>query len=150
MEVQFFLTQRRTRCGVDASSKKRALEAISQILAEDQPSLDADELFRNLTARERLGSTGLGQGIAIPHCRMSGCSHTVGALITLNSAIDYEAIDGKPVDLIFALVVPEDAHDEHLQTLATIAERLHQDGFPNSLRRARDAEALFKAAISSD
>ncbi|GAB3094155.1 PTS IIA-like nitrogen regulatory protein PtsN [Aestuariicella hydrocarbonica] len=148
MEVQSFLSQHRTRCGVEASSKKRALQILSELIAEDQPTLSADEIFLNLTARERLGSTGLGGGIAIPHCRINNCATTVGALIQLQTPIDYEAIDSKPVDLLFALIVPEEAHDEHLQTLATIAEQLSQPGYLQSLRSAKDSESLFQAAIS--
>ncbi len=150
MDVRSFLSQHRTRCGVEANSKKRALEVLSLIISEDQPTLNADEIFINLTARERLGSTGLGLGIAIPHCRLSNCDSTIGALVTLPSPIDYESIDGQPVDILFALIVPEEAHDAHLQTLAAIAERLHNPDFLKTLRQAADDEALFAAAISLD
>ncbi len=150
MDVKTFLSQHRTRCGVETSSKKRALEILSQTISEDQPTLDANEIFQNLIAREKLGSTGLGQGIAIPHCRLSNCASTVGALITLASPIDFEAIDGKPVDILFALVVPEEAHEAHLQTLSAIAERLNQSDFLKQLRHSDSAEKLFAAATSQD
>ena len=150
MDVRSFLSQHRTRCGVEANSKKRALEVLSLIISEDQPTLNADEIFINLTARERLGSTGLGLGIAIPHCRLGSCSSTIGALVTLPTPIDYESIDGQPVDILFALVVPEEAHEAHLQTLAAIAERLNDPDFLKTLRQADDNESLFAAAISLD
>lgn len=150
MQVQSFLSQRRTRCGVEASSKKRALEVLSQLIASDQPTLSADEIFKNFTNRERLGSTGLGLGIAIPHCRIKNCASIVGALIKLSKPIDYDAIDGQPVDILFALVVPEEAHDAHLQTLATIAERLNQPAYLEALRATVDCEALFAIATTED
>jgi nitrogen PTS system EIIA component len=150
MQVQSFLSQHRTRCGVEAASKKRALEVLSQLIAQDQPTLNADEIFKNFIGRERLGSTGLGLGIAIPHCRINNCASIVGALIKLSKPIDYDAIDGQPVDILFALVVPEEAHDAHLQTLATIAERLNQPTFLAALRATQDCSALFNIASTED
>lgn len=147
MQVQSFLSQHRTRSGVEAGSKKRALQILSELIAEDQPTLDADDIFTNLLGRERLGSTGLGGGIAIPHCRISNCASTVGALIQLQAPIEYESVDGQPVDILFALIVPEEAHDEHLQTLAAIAEQLHRPGYLQSLRDAKDSTSLWQAAI---
>ncbi len=150
MQVQSFLSQHRTRCGVEASSKKRALEVLSQLIASDQPTLSADEIFKNFTNRERLGSTGLGQGIAIPHCRINNCASIVGALIKLSTPIDFDAIDGQPVDILFALVVPEEAHDAHLQTLAAIAERLIQPLYLEALRATENCETLFAVATAED
>ncbi len=148
MQVESFLSQHRTRCGVAANSKKRALQVISELIAEDQPTLSADEIFLSLTARERLGSTGVGSGVAIPHCRINNCANTVGALIQLQKPIDYEAIDGQPVDLLFALIVPEEAHDTHLHTLAAIAEQLNHPEYLRALRDASDSELLYKAATT--
>lgn len=150
MDVETFLSRHRTRCGVEASSKKRALQALSELIAEDQPTLSADEIFTSLTARERLGSTGLGQGVAIPHCRISNCASTIGALIQLQQPIDYEAVDGQPVDLLFALIVPEEAHDTHLQSLAAIAGKIQQPGYLSRLRQAGSSEQLYEAAIEPD
>lgn len=147
MDVSLILSPRRVLCGAQGISKKRTLETLAQFIAEDIPTLDADELFRNLIAREKLGSTGIGQGIAIPHCRLKNCTGTVGALITLQEPIDFDAIDGKPVDIIFALLVPEEANDEHLQTLAGLAERLSQTSYRESLRKAKDATSLYEAAV---
>lgn len=150
MELQSFLSQHRTSCGVEANSKKRALEALSQLIAQDQPNLNADEIFLNFTARERLGSTGIGTGVAIPHCRTNNCIGIVGALIQLKEPIDYDAVDGQPVDILFALIVPEEEHDAHLQTLAAIVERLTQPSYLQALREAKSPESLFAAAISED
>jgi len=75
-------------------------------VAQFYPELDENQIFNNLVARERLGSTGIGQGIAIPHCRLEDCKRVVGALLTLSEPIDFDAIDNEPVDLLFVLLVP--------------------------------------------
>ena len=106
------------------ASKKRLLETIASHLCDHNTNLDPSNVFSALIARERLGSTGLGKGIAIPHCRIAACTQTVGVLVTLATPIDFSAIDNEPVDIIFVLVVPEDGHKDHLKTLATLAETL--------------------------
>ena len=79
MQIQSLISPKRTLCGVEGGSKKRALELLANTIAQDIPDIDADELFRRLIGRERLGSTGIGHGIAIPHCRVEHCTGTVGA-----------------------------------------------------------------------
>ena len=150
MQVQSLLSLRRTACDVEGISKKRALELLASLIAEDQPTLKADEIFINLIGREKLGSTGLGEGVAIPHCRIPNCTGIIGALLQLQAPIDYEAIDDKPVDLLFALIVPEEAQDAHLQTLASLAERFNQPSYLESLRAAQNSEQLFSAAVALD
>lgn len=149
MQLQTILAPRRTLCGVQGSSKKRILDILARQIAQDIPTLNADDLFRSLVARERLGSTGLGHGIAIPHCRIENCTGTVGALIKLSEPIDFDAIDGEPVDIIFALLVPEEACDDHLQTLATLAGMFSDASFRNQLRQAQTDEDLYKLAINA-
>ncbi|MEJ2417231.1 MAG: PTS sugar transporter subunit IIA [Exilibacterium sp.] len=148
MQIESILAQHRTQCGVQGGSKKRVLETLANLITNDLPTLDANELFRRLIARERLGSTGIGHGIALPHCRIENCTGTVGALLTLKTPIDYDAIDGEPVDVIFALVVPEEAHDEHLQTLAALAEKLSNPGYLKTLRHAKDDQTLYQSALA--
>jgi nitrogen PTS system EIIA component len=143
MQIKTILTPGRTLCGIEAASKKRALEILANTIAADVEGIDADELFRRLVARERLGSTGIGQGIAIPHCRVENCHQTIGALITLAEPIDYDAMDGEAVDILFAMLAPEDAQDEHLQYLAALAGALSNDSFRESLRDASDDAELF-------
>ncbi len=147
MEVLSILSPRRVLCGVQGGSKKRTLETLARHIAEDIPTLSADDLFSSLVARERLGSTGIGHGIAIPHCRLANCTGTLGALITLQDPVDFDAIDGNPVDIIFALLVPDEANDEHLQILAGLAERLSQPEYLEALRGADSNQALFEAAV---
>lgn len=147
LQLATILTPARCLCRAPGTSKKRVLENISQFIGEQVEQLDADELFANLLARERLGSTGLGGGIAIPHCRLKQLDRVIGALITLEQPIDFEAIDDKPVDLLFTLVVPEQATQEHLNTLAALAELFSQPGFCQRLREAETAAALYAAAV---
>ncbi|QEY16266.1 PTS IIA-like nitrogen-regulatory protein PtsN [Cellvibrio sp. KY-GH-1] len=149
MQIESLISASRTLCGVEGGSKKRALELLANAIAQDIPAIDADELFRRLIGRERLGSTGIGHGVAIPHCRVENCTGTVGALITLAEPIDFDAIDSQPVDILFAMLVPEDAHDEHLQTLATLAGALNNPEYRQRLRKAESDQALYQAAIAA-
>ncbi len=143
------LSVERTLCNVSCASKKRLLEKLAAVIAEHSNDLDPDYLFEQLLARERLGSTGIGSGIAIPHCRCKALDRTLGALITLESPIDFDAIDNQPVDVVFAMLVPENAESAHLQTLAGLAESLQKPDFVNALRQATNPEDLFQAALQS-
>lgn len=140
------LNQSRTRCRIESGSKKRVLEDIATLIAADYPAVDADDLFRRLVGRERLGSTAVGNGVAIPHCRIQNCTGTVGALFTLSKPVDFEAPDNKPVNIIFSLLVPDEAHDEHLQTLAGLAQGFSVSENLECLHAAKTNEDLFQAA----
>jgi len=130
-------------------SKKRVLENLSVFLAERMPTVTADELYQGLLSRERLGSTGIGEGVAIPHCRMGGCDKITGALIKLEEPVDFDAIDGEAVDLIFALIVPEEENDQHLQILSAIAELLQDEEVRKELRQADSNDSLYRVAIAN-
>ena len=148
MHIASILTAERTLNHAQCGSKKKALETLAELIAKSSDDIDAEELFHQLIARERLGSTGLGQGIAIPHCRFKTQGRTIGALMTMKQAIDYDSVDGKPVDLIFAMLVPEDAESEHLQTLATLAEAMQKTDFVDALRDTSSNEQLYKLAVT--
>ena len=139
-----FLLQERIGCSVEAASKKRVLEQLGQRLAESVPGLTQDLVFDALLERERLGSTGLGKGIALPHARMAQVDQAIGACITLNQEVDFDAIDGEPVDLAFAMLVPHEATDEHLQLLSTLAQMFSDSAFCTELRQARSDQELFR------
>ncbi|MGH1487453.1 MAG: PTS IIA-like nitrogen regulatory protein PtsN [Cellvibrionaceae bacterium] len=126
------------------NSKKRILETIASHLCDENPVLDPGHVFSALIARERLGSTGIGHGIAIPHCRIKGCSKIIGVLVTLDNGIDFDAIDNEPVDIIFVLVVPEDENQDHLQTLAALAERFSDKERLNKIRQASSSQELYQ------
>lgn len=137
----------RIACRESCTSKKRSLEMLARLLADATPDLTEGEIFDSLLGRERLGSTGLGHGVALPHGRLQGISQPLGALLTLTEGIDYDAIDSQPVDVLFALLVPAESTDEHLQILAQLAERFSDPAFCEKLRAATDPDtcaALFR------
>ena len=134
MKVSEILSPDCIRLDADASSKKRVLESASQMLAGVDQALSPREIFDCLIAREKLGSTGLGDGVAIPHARLAGLDKTIGAFIRVPKGVDFDAPDGKPVDLIFALLVPENSTEEHLQVLASIAGYFNSKGSREALR----------------
>ncbi|WP_028293188.1 PTS IIA-like nitrogen regulatory protein PtsN [Oceanobacter kriegii] len=148
LQIADILTPERTINDVTVSSKKKLLEFISSLVAEELSDSSSDEVFERLLGRERLGSTGIGEGIAIPHCRLPQCNEAVGVLLHLNDAIDFDSIDRQPVDLVFALLVPEEATDEHLQILATLAQNFSQADYRQKLRDASGNRTLFDAALS--
>lgn len=143
MQVSEILSPDRTRCDVDSHSKKAALETLSAMISGADPDLSRSEVFDSLLARERLGSTGLGQGVALPHGRLKSTNHTLGAFIRLQSGIDFDAIDHEPVDLLFALTVPEDSTEEHLQILSRLAELFSQPNFLDRLRSEGSSSGIF-------
>lgn len=137
-----FLNIERISSANSAASKKRALEEMGRLLSSAAPGLAPEEVFDKLLERERLGSTGLGHGIGLPHARMSGVDTAYGAFIQLATGIDYDAIDKEPVDLIFGLLVPEEATQEHLQLLANLALLFNNADFCKTLRQSRDPEII--------
>lgn len=148
MNISDILTLERTFADLKCASKKRTLETISQLLAQQMTNFDGKELFNALISREKLGSTGFGNGIAIPHCRLGNCTQVTGALVRLAKAVDFDAIDQEPVDLLFVLLVPLQATDEHLQILATLAEQFGKQEFRSKVRLASNADAMYQIAIA--
>ncbi len=141
------LSEKRTLCREQGGSRKRLFETAAGFICEDQTAFVQEELYSNLLGRERLGSTAMGHGIAIPHCRLSNCQTALGTLITLDKGIDFDAPDNVPVDLLFLLVVPEEAQQEHLNILAGLAKLLSQEAFCAALRAAQSNEELYRAAV---
>lgn len=147
MQLEQILTAERTHCSIESVSKKRVLKNISEEISKNCPSLQADEIFRALMEREQLGSTGVGSGIAIPHCRVESCEEIIGSLITLATPVDFDAIDDKHVDILFVLIVPQKKNDEHIKTLAGLAELFSDEDFCFTLRHTHDSEDLYNIAI---
>lgn len=145
-----FLVEQRIGCQVEAASKKRVLEQLGQRLSSVDPELTQDIVFDALLERERLGSTGLGNGIAIPHARMQQLDKAYAAFIQLPSGVDFDALDGNPVDLAFSMLVPHEATEEHLQLLALIAGMFSDDAFCNALRKAKSSQELFNLIKSRE
>ena len=126
------------------SSKKRALEILSETLAQQDSSLIKSKILDALLAREKLGSTGLGKGIAIPHCRINGIDKIYIAMLKLRQGIEFEAADDVPVTYLFCMVVPEAAAEDHLQLLANIAELLDNDHVRHCIDKCEDAKSLHQ------
>ena len=125
------------------SSKKTTLEELSKLLASTDSSISHLEVFDSLVAREKLGSTGLGKGIAIPHARLKGSKKTIAAFIQLQHGVDYDAIDKVPVDILFALLVPEDSTDEHLKILSHLAEMFSNSETLEQLRSETSVNGIY-------
>ncbi|MFA7094860.1 MAG: PTS IIA-like nitrogen regulatory protein PtsN [Gammaproteobacteria bacterium] len=147
MQIADLVTPERVAYGVQAGSKKRALELLSELIAHSRPHLTQGEVFESLIGRERLGSTGLGHGVAIPHGRIKGDTAATGAFIKLDRAVDFDAVDNEPVDLLFALMVPETAVEEHLQILARLAEMFSDSVLCKELREAASDQKLFELLL---
>jgi len=149
MRLDTILTPERCYCDLPGVSKKRFLTTISELIAEDAPALNADSIYTALLAREQLGSTGIGNGIGIPHCRLAECKSITGALIKLEEGIDFDAVDSRRVDLLFVLIVPAEETHEHLKVLGALAALFHQESFCSTLRQAKSAQELYDIAVNS-
>ena len=147
IRLEDILTPGRSLVNVPGGSKKRVLEQIANLIGKEVPDLDSQVVFESLIAREKLGSTGFGNGIAIPHCRIKNCEQPVSALLHLDAPIDFDAIDGAPVDLLFVLLVPEAATDAHLELLRQIASMLDRKDVRDKLRTANSNESLYQVVL---
>jgi PTS system nitrogen regulatory IIA component len=143
MKLSEILGADRVACGTAVGSKKKALEELSVLLAKGAASLNSGDVFNSLTGREKLGSTGLGHGVSIPHGRVAGIGGSIGAFMRLKQPIDYDAHDNNPVDLVFGLLVPQAATETHLKHLAAIAEMFSDEAFCAKLRSAGDDARLY-------
>lgn len=143
MNISDILTPECVLLDMDCHSKKDALDTLAKTIADSDSGTSQTEVFDCLCARERLGSTGLGNGIAIPHGRLKNSKKTIAAFLQLDDGIDYDAVDKAPVDLLFALIVPEDSTEEHLQTLASLAETFSNPEIVSKLRQSRSSAEVF-------
>ncbi|MGB5082469.1 MAG: PTS IIA-like nitrogen regulatory protein PtsN [Burkholderiales bacterium] len=128
---------------LDVTSKKRMFEQAG-LLFENNQGVARSLVFDSLFARERLGSTGLGQGVAIPHGRIKGIKEAIGAFVRLAQPVPFDSPDGKPVDLVFLLLVPEQATEQHLQILSELAQMLSDRDLRDKLSTDTDASELHR------
>ena len=128
---------------LDVSSKKRVFEQAG-LLFENTNQIARSQVFDSLFAREKLGSTGLGQGVAIPHGRIKGLREAIAALVTMKEAIPFDALDGQPVNIACILLVPEKATDKHLQILSELAQMFSDKQFRESILKCKDAAQIHK------
>jgi PTS system nitrogen regulatory IIA component len=150
MLISDLLSPEKIHCDVHITSKKRLLELISEELARNSENLSQREIFESLCARERLGSTGLGKGVAIPHGRVKGSEHVAASFIRLKKPMGFDAIDGKPVDLLFAMAVPEQCNEDHLKLLAKVAELFSDNELLEKLRKAETSGKMLQLLSSAN
>ena len=149
MELNELITPARVACEVEAQSKKRTLELVSELIAQTEDTISSTDVFDSLLTRERLGGTGVGHGVAIPHGRLKSSDHTLGAFVRLKHGVDFDSADQKPVDLIFALLVPAESTDEHLQILAKLAALFSDEGFREKVRNAKSQQEVYQLLVAS-
>jgi nitrogen PTS system EIIA component len=143
MEIRDFLSPADIMIDVRASDKTRLLQQLSA-QAAIALGLDSDEVSEQITKREELGSTGVGNGVGLPHARLPGLKAPFGLLARLHHGIDFAAIDGQPVDVVFLLLLPETGDAAQLNALASVARALRDPDALRRLRRASDGEALYR------
>jgi len=135
---------------LEGRSKKRLFEIVAKKISENHPSLDSDKIFDSLIERERLGSTGLGDGVAVPHCRMEDLDkEALGAMVQLDEPIDFDSPDQKPVDIVVFLLVSPETTQEHLDTLAAIADKLSKEDSRQKMRSAESPQELLDIMLSN-
>jgi len=150
MLIESILNLDRAKANVEGISKKRVIETLAKIFANDIDGFNVDDIYQYLINREKLGTTGIGGGIAIPHCRFKTMGKTYCACMTLKSPIDFDSVDNEPVDIIFAMLVPENAENNHLELLAGLAEMLQKSDFIGKLRQATTDSELFNIAVKEN
>ncbi len=135
---------------IDSSirSKKGVLEALANMVSAQDPALQPQEVMASLAARERLGTTGLGRGVAIPHGRLGEASRIIGAFLSVPGRVNFDAIDELPVDLFFALVVPNESTDQHLTALAQLAELFSDPALVAALRASRSQAEVYSQLVA--
>ncbi len=149
MSISSLLATNRIFINSEISSKKRLLELISEKVAEDI-SLPQNTIYNKLLERERLGSTGLGKGIAVPHARLGNINDAHAYFIKLKTPINYDAIDKQKVDLIFVLFIPEESTDEHLQILASLARIFSQKPVTEKIRLSQSADDIIQVITQAE
>ena len=130
-------------------SKKRVFERAAEAMG-GALNLSSETIYRALLAREKLGSTAIGEGIAIPHCRINDCAVPAGCLVTLQEPIDFGSADGQDVDIIFVLLVPEEATEGHLNLLAALARSFSNAALRNRVRQTHNPEELRQLLLGGE
>jgi PTS system nitrogen regulatory IIA component len=150
MKLTDIITLDCTLCAVQTSSKKRVLELICEQATKVIDQFTTYTLLDSLLIREKMGSTGIGNGIAIPHGRLAGSKQVVAVIATCNNPIEFDAIDNRPVDIFIALFVPEENCQAHLKTLQNIAELFSEKNFCRQVRKCQTSFELFQLIKQSN
>ena len=149
IRIQDLLSRERVRTDLAASSKKSLLDQLAAEFQSDRPDLNEREVFQTLLRREQLGSTAVGHGVALPHGRMAGLDRPLGAFTRLAQPADFDALDDQPVTLVFALLVPDEENEQHLQVLARLARMFDDEAFRQRLLHAPEEE-LYDLLVGKD
>lgn len=149
LSLEDIITPDSVLCNAQARSKKHCLEILSELIVRALPDTAAETIFESLIQRERLGCTGLSDGVAFPHCRVGGLEQSRAALMKLSDRIEFDSADGEPVDLVFGLLVPEPLDDSHHDEITMITEILDDDELRSALRAAQTSRELYETLISA-
>lgn len=144
MKLSEILNLNSILCHTSVNSKKRLLDKICQLAVKQVSDIEEDDLLDSLLDREKMGSTGIGNGIAIPHGRIPNNNQAIAVLITTEKAIDFDAIDNRDVDVFISLFVPKDSCQEHLDTLQNIAQLFSDKKILKQVRKCTDEQALYE------
>jgi nitrogen PTS system EIIA component len=149
MDVTTILKLGSIRCESHVKSKKHALDLLSEILAEAADGPTAEEVMNGLIVRERLGSTGLGQAIAVPHAKLAGVTKNVGAVLKLDEPVEFGSPDGRPVDLLFGLLLPVDPNGAGKRQVDELVKKLRDPKLQRELRSSMDPQTLYSLMSES-
>lgn len=149
MTISALLSPQSIFLDTEITSKKKLLELIANIVA-DRTQLSESAIYNNLLNRERLGSTGLGLGFAVPHARLENLDHTMGFLFRLKDSVNFESPDNQPVDLVFTIVIPEQATEEHLIILSSLASIFSRPEVCEAIRSAASKEEIAQIIESAE
>ena len=149
MTISALLSPQKIFLDIEVSSKKKLLELIANIVA-DQTRLAESSIYNNLLNRERLGSTGLGQGFAVPHARLENLHQTIGCFFRLKYPVNFEAPDNQPVDLVFTIIIPQEATEEHLIILSSLAGIFSQTDVCEAIRNAGSRDEIAQIIASAE
>jgi len=149
MTVSALLSPQTIFLDTEISSKKKLLELIANIVA-DRTKLSESSIYNNLLNRERLGSTGLGQGFAVPHARLNDLDKTMACFFRLKEAVNFEAPDNQPVDLVFTIIIPEEATEEHLLILSSLARIFSREEICDAIRNAANKDEIAQIIQSAE
>ena len=147
MTLESILSPDRTLANLAAGSKKRAIEIASEHIGKTTPELRTEDIYRGLIEREKRGTTAIGKGVAIPHCRLDTCKTILGGLFILNQAADFDAFDETLVKIMFVLLVPRAETTKHLEVLAMLAGRFAQETYRKALTTAQSDDDLYQLAL---
>lgn len=149
MDVASILRPESVQCESTVRSKKHALELLSEILGNRSEELNAADVLVELVKREQLGSTGLGHSIAMPHARLNGIEHSIGAFLKLENGVEFDSSDGEPVDMLFGVLVPQECSDAQIRDMKELIQQLRDPALQQRLRETTDPTELYDLLTDS-